>query len=248
MTRWPVAARLALVAVIVAVAAVVALWPRDSGAPEAGRPAPAAAVSPEDRAVAGLSPCPVGGVDPGAAASSAPGSAGLPASGASSNAPAPGGAGSSVPGEPPSAPGDAGPLAGLTLTCLADGNPVDLRTALAGKPALLNLWAYWCAPCAQELPHLQEYARRAGDRITVLTVHSDPEEAKALSRLTGLGITLPGVLDPGAALRNAVGAPAVLPISVLLRADGTVADVVVRSFTDTGDIARTVAGELGVSV
>ncbi|WP_067648119.1 TlpA family protein disulfide reductase [Nocardia harenae] len=211
MTRWPVAARLALVAVIVAVAVAVALWPRDSGAPEDGRPAPAA-VSPEERAAAGLSPCPAGAEARGA-------------------------------GVPPGA----GPLAGLTLTCLADGEPVDLGTALAGKPALLNLWAYWCAPCAQELPHLQEYARRAGDRITVLTVHSDPEEAKALGRLTGLGITLPGALDPGAALRNAVGAPAVLPISVLLRADGTVADVVVRSFTDTGDIARTVAGELGVS-
>ncbi|MFC3964029.1 TlpA family protein disulfide reductase [Nocardia jiangsuensis] len=210
MTRWPVAARLALVAVIVAVAAVVALWPRSADSPEAGRQAPAAAaVSPEVRAAAGLTPCPAGGAD---------------------------------------VAGNDSPLAGLALTCLADGKPVDLRAALAGKPALLNLWAYWCAPCAEELPHLQEYAGRAGDRMTVLTVHSDPEEAYSLSRLTGLGITLPGVLDPGAALRNAVGAPAVLPISVLLRADGTVADVVVRSFTDTDDIARTVAGELGVAV
>ncbi|MFC8532005.1 TlpA family protein disulfide reductase [Nocardia sp. NPDC057227] len=213
MTRWPVAARLALVAVIVAVAAVVALWPRSADSPAAGREAPAATGVPQaERAAAGLTPCP-----------------GAPASPT-------GGAGVST------------PLAGLNLTCLADGKPVDLRAALAGKPALLNLWAYWCAPCAKELPHLQEFAGRAGDRMTVLTVHSDPEEAFALSRLTGLGVTLPGVLDPAAALRNAVGAPAVLPISVLLRADGTVADVVVRSFTDTDDVARTVAGELGVLV
>ncbi|MFC8044502.1 TlpA family protein disulfide reductase [Nocardia sp. NPDC057353] len=217
MTRWPVAARLALVAVIVAVALAVALWPRSADAPDPGQQAPrAAAVSPAERAAAGLLPC--------------PGPAGATA------APAESGAAGET------------PLAGLNLTCLADGEPVDLGAALAGRPALLNLWAYWCAPCAQELPHLQEYARQAGDRITVLTVHSDPEEAKALSRLTGLGITLPGVLDPSAALRNAVGAPAVLPISVLLRADGTVADVVVRSFTDTGDIGRTVAAELGVSL
>ncbi|WP_054816819.1 TlpA family protein disulfide reductase [Nocardia arizonensis] len=141
----------------------------------------------------------------------------------------------------------AGPLATITLNCLADGQPLPLAAALAGRPALLNLWAYWCGPCAQELPYLSQYAHRAGGAITVLTVHSDPDEAKALSRLTGLGVKLPGVLDPAASVRGAVGAPAVLPVSVLLRADGTVAEVVVRTFDSVDDIAETVAARLGVA-
>lgn len=140
-----------------------------------------------------------------------------------------------------------GPLAGLGLGCLADGKPVDLAAALAGKPALLNLWAYWCGPCAKELPDVQEYARRAGNAITVLTVHSDPDEARALALLTDLRVTLPGVLDPRAKVRTAVGAPAVLPVSVLLRADGSVAEVVVRAFSGIDDIADTVANKLGVA-
>ncbi|MEU2173426.1 MULTISPECIES: TlpA family protein disulfide reductase [Nocardia] len=140
-----------------------------------------------------------------------------------------------------------GPLAGITVECLANGRSVDLAAALAGKPALLNLWAYWCAPCAQELPYLQQYAQRAGNAITVLTVHSDPDEAKALSRLRGLDVRLPGVLDADARVRAAVGAPAVLPISVLVRADGSIADVVVRAFDGVDDIADTVAGKLGVA-
>ncbi|WP_433682044.1 redoxin family protein [Nocardia sp. CA-119907] len=140
-----------------------------------------------------------------------------------------------------------GPLAGLGLGCLADGKPVDLAAALAGKPALLNLWAYWCGPCAKELPDVQEYARRAGNAITVLTVHSDPDEARALALLTDLRVTLPGVFDPRAKVRTAVGAPAVLPVSVLLRADGSVAEVVVRAFNGIDDIADTVANKLGVA-
>ncbi|MEV6557323.1 TlpA disulfide reductase family protein [Nocardia sp. NPDC051756] len=140
-----------------------------------------------------------------------------------------------------------GPLAGLTVECLADGGSVDLAAALAGKPALLNLWAYWCGPCAQELPYLQQFAQRAGNAITVLTVHSDPDEAKAISRLTGLNVKLPGVLDADARVRSAVGAPAVLPISVLLRADGSVARVEVRAFTGVDDIANAVNQELGVA-
>ncbi|MEV4126861.1 TlpA disulfide reductase family protein [Nocardia sp. NPDC049707] len=139
-----------------------------------------------------------------------------------------------------------GPLAGLAPTCLSDGKPVDLAAALAGKPALLNLWAYWCGPCAKELPDVQEYARRAANAITVLTVHSDPDEARALALLTDLKVTLPGVLDPRAKVRTAVGAPAVLPVSVLLRADGSVAEVVVRAFNGVDDIADTVASSLGV--
>ncbi|MEU0876016.1 TlpA disulfide reductase family protein [Nocardia brasiliensis] len=150
---------------------------------------------------------------------------------------------------PRPAPGaqSAGPLAGLTLNCLADGSPVELAAALAGKPALLNLWAYWCGPCAQELPYLQQFARRAGNAITVLTVHSDPDEAKAIARLTGLDVKLPGVLDADTRVRTVVGAPAVLPVSVLVRADGSVARVEVRAFTGVDDIANTVARELGVA-
>ncbi|MEU4343675.1 TlpA disulfide reductase family protein [Nocardia sp. NPDC023852] len=149
--------------------------------------------------------------------------------------------------QPARGSGGNGPLAGITLECLADGRPVDLAAGLAGKPALLNLWAYWCAPCAQELPYLQQFAQRAGNAITVLTVHSDPDEAKALSRLSGLSVKLSGVLDADARVRTAVGAPAVLPVSVLLRADGSVAEVVVRAFNGVDDIANTVAGELGVA-
>ncbi|RDI66006.1 TlpA disulfide reductase family protein [Nocardia pseudobrasiliensis] len=149
---------------------------------------------------------------------------------------------------PQAAPGAVarGPLAGITLNCLANGRPVELAAALAGRPALLNLWTYWCPPCAEELPALQRYAARPG-AVAVLTVHSDPDEAKALARLTDLGVRLPGVQDARAEVRNAAGAPAVQPVSVLVRADGSIAKVVVRPFRDTDDIAATVAAELGVA-
>lgn len=139
----------------------------------------------------------------------------------------------------------AGPLAGITVGCLRDGRPLDLGAALAGRPALVNLWEYWCEPCARELPALREYAARPG-AITVVTAHSDPAEAKALARLGDLDVHLPGVQDGDGRVRTAVGAPAVLPVSVLVRTDGSIAKVVVRPFDSADDIAATVAGELGV--
>ncbi|WP_245921471.1 TlpA family protein disulfide reductase [Nocardia nova] len=142
----------------------------------------------------------------------------------------------------------AGPLAAITLECLADGRPVDLGAALAGRPALVNLWAYWCEPCARELPALQQFSARAGSALTVVTVHSDPDEGKALARLRDLGVRLPGMQDGAGKVRTAVRAPAVLPVSVLVRADGSIAKVVVRPFDTADDVAATVAQELGVRV
>lgn len=141
-----------------------------------------------------------------------------------------------------------GPLANIDLECLADGSSVAVGESLAGRPALLNLWAYWCEPCARELPALQQFAGRAGDALTVLTVHSDPDAGKALARLRDLDVHLPGVQDGSGRVRTAVGAPSVLPVSVLVRADGSIAKVVVRPFDSADDIAATVAQELGVHV
>lgn len=140
----------------------------------------------------------------------------------------------------------AGPLAGVELGCLADGKRIDVGAALAGKPALVNLWAYWCGPCAKELPALDEYARRAGDAVTVLTVHQDPKEANALAALTEYGVHLPGVQDGAGRVAAAVGAPKVLPVTALIRADGTVAALLPQPFDTADEIADAVREHLGV--
>lgn len=151
----------------------------------------------------------------------------------------------SCPTPSPDAPSE-GPLAGLNLDCIGDGAPVDLAAALAGRPALLNIWAYWCGPCAEELPHLQQYAERAEGEVTVLTVHSDANESNGLARLADYGITLPGVQDGAGSVAAAVGAPSVLPVSVLIDADGSVAAVLPQPFRSVDEIADAVRVNLDV--
>lgn len=212
--------RWALTGVIVVVAAAVALWPRIGS--ETDGPATARqSVERIDtglRAASGVAKCP----------------------------------------RPAASAAGAGPLSGLPLRCLADGAPVDAAAALTGRPAVLNLWAYWCEPCRTELPILQEYANRAGPAVAVLTVHSDPDEAKALRLLAALNhelrgrgrpeLRLPGLQDAEATVRTAAGAPTALPITVLVRPDGSIADYVARPFRDIDDIADTVAETLGATV
>lgn len=132
-------------------------------------------------------------------------------------------------------------LDGVTVECAADGLPVDVGRALAGRRVVLNLWAYWCAECVAELPAMAEYQRRAGPDVTVLTVHQDENEMAALLLLAQLGVRLPTLQDGRRRIAAALRVPNVMPVTVVLRADGSVAGVLARSFGSADEIAAAVA-------
>ncbi|MBS9374172.1 TlpA family protein disulfide reductase [Rhodococcus sp. B50] len=220
--RPSTAGRWSLAALVVVLALIVAIWPRDRDdtppTTGSGPTMPSAASAdrrPQDdaqalaplREAAALTPCP----------------------------------------QPDASSSAAGPLAGLVFECVGDGSSVDLAAALAGRPAVVNLWAWWCAPCAEELPVLEEYAARAGETVTVVTVHTDLNESNALGRLADYGVRLPGVQDGSGRVQAAVGAPAVLPVTVLLRADGSVAAVLPIPFRSADEVASVVEEHLGVA-
>ena len=135
----------------------------------------------------------------------------------------------------------------IILECAGDGASVDVAKIVAGRTTVLNLWAYWCAPCAEELPAMAEYQRRAGPDVTVLTVHQDENEAAALLRLAELGVRLPTLQDGRRLIAAAFRVPNVMPATVVLRADGSVAEVLPRSFASADEIAAVVDPKIGVS-
>lgn len=145
------------------------------------------------------------------------------------------------------APGrGAGPprLRDVVVECAADGSTVDVGRALAGRVVVLNVWAYWCGPCADELPAMQEYQRRAGDAVTVVTVHQDENETAGLLRMAELGVRLPMLQDGRRSIAAALRLPNVMPATVVLRADGSVAQVLPQPFTSPDEIATAVESAL----
>jgi thiol-disulfide isomerase/thioredoxin len=136
-------------------------------------------------------------------------------------------------------------LRGVTVECAADGSAVDVARALAGHRVVLNLWAYWCAPCAAELPAMAEYQRRVGSDVMVVTVHQDENETAALLRLAELGVRLPTLQDGRRRVAAALRVVNVMPATVVLRPDGSVAQMLPRPFASADEIAAAVGNDAG---
>jgi thiol-disulfide isomerase/thioredoxin len=134
-------------------------------------------------------------------------------------------------------------LRGVTVECAADGSLVDVARALAGRRVVLNLWAYWCAPCATELPAMAEYQRRVGSHTMVVTVHQDENETAALLRLAQLGVRLPTLQDGRRGVAAALRVPNVMPATVVLASDGSVAQTLPRAFASADEIAAAIGDQ-----
>jgi thiol-disulfide isomerase/thioredoxin len=116
---------------------------------------------------------------------------------------------------PSAAPPSQSPL--VSLPCFTGGGPVDL--ARLGRPAVINLWASWCAPCRTELPELQRFARAAGETVTVLGVVTGDSRSAAASLGAGLSVTFPMLFDDTSQLLRSLARMA-LPITLFVDAGG----------------------------
>jgi thiol-disulfide isomerase/thioredoxin len=101
---------------------------------------------------------------------------------------------------------------------------VDLGAILAGRPAVINLWASWCQPCREELPVLEAYAT-SPDAVSVLGVQVQSEPGEGLDLLAGLGVRFPSVYDGDGVVGKALRLPNFLPVSYVVLADGSVHQV-----------------------
>lgn len=75
---------------------------------------------------------------------------------------------------------------------LFDGSTFKLSETLAsGKPAVVNFWASWCGPCADEAAVLQDAARRNGDHVAFVGVNVQDVDSDAQAFLRKYGVSYP---------------------------------------------------------
>ena len=112
-------------------------------------------------------------------------------------------------------------LADFTMECL-DGSEFHLADA-RGKVVFINLWATYCTPCVQELPHFDAlYQQHEGD-IAMLAVHSSIVTDDPAEFLADKGWTIPFAVDTeDDMLWSIVDGSSTLPQTIVLDRNGVV--------------------------
>ena len=117
------------------------------------------------------------------------------------------------------------PVPPSLVTPLDGGTPVALNSAIRG-PALVNVFASWCAPCHVEHPFLMQLAADAGLkakglRIAGLAHKDEPENSRRFLNSKGNPYALIGV-DRSGRVSIDWGVYGV-PETFIVRGDGTIA-------------------------
>jgi thiol-disulfide isomerase/thioredoxin len=110
--------------------------------------------------------------------------------------------------------GDA--LPSVEVQTLRGAEPFDLAD-LEG-PAVVNLWATWCAPCRRELPAFEAVSREVAGEVAFVGVNIGDTADDAAEYLDELGITYDQYLDIDGELTAALET-ATLPVTLIVDGD-----------------------------
>lgn len=101
------------------------------------------------------------------------------------------------------------------------GNQLSIQQSFGKKPVYLKLWASWCVPCNQQMPHFVKAFNKYGNTVDFLSVNIDiNDDKKAVDEMIKkYGMTMPTVVDAGGKIADTFNMPGT-PLHVLLDAKG----------------------------
>ena len=134
----------------------------------------------------------------------------------SSGAPAELGVGS-APAPAPEPDGDR--LPDVDLTGLVSGETSSL--ADIDGPAVVNLWATWCAPCRAEIPDFEEVHQLRGDEVRFVGINVGEDPAVAAEFIEEVGASYEQFADLDGDVSTELRATS-MPVTVVIDGDGFV--------------------------
>ncbi|MFP5489400.1 MAG: TlpA family protein disulfide reductase, partial [Acidimicrobiia bacterium] len=120
----------------------------------------------------------------------------------------------------PSVDADAGDrLPDVDIVALDGDETISL--ADVDGPAVVNLWATWCAPCRREIPDFEAVHRARGDEVRFVGINIGEDAEDAAAFIDDVGATYDQFLDSEGYVVTELQT-ATMPVTLVLDADGTI--------------------------
>lgn len=101
-----------------------------------------------------------------------------------------------------------------------DGEFVKLSD-LQGEKVILNFWASWCPPCKKEMPEMQEFHDKYGDKVKIIAVNYRETDDKVIEFLDEYQYTFTSLLDRDGTVGDDYGVLS-LPTTYFIGTDGKI--------------------------
>ena len=87
---------------------------------------------------------------------------------------------------------------------------------------MINLWATWCTPCVNELPHIDRLQKQHPDDVMVLAIHSNLITDDVSAYLSAFDYGIAFAIDADGEVIAALGGSLMLPQTIVLNRYGEV--------------------------
>jgi cytochrome c biogenesis protein CcmG/thiol:disulfide interchange protein DsbE len=103
------------------------------------------------------------------------------------------------------------------------GEELERHLATSGRPAVVNVWAAWCAPCRSEAPLLEAAESQFGEDVDFNGIDVEDNQADAKDFIVRYGLDFVHYFDRNRSVPNHFGGIGT-PITFFFNADGDLID------------------------
>lgn len=129
----------------------------------------------------------------------------------------------------------------IQLTDFSTNTLMDLSKIDQSKPTYIKMWATWCKPCMEQMPHFQNINEKYGEKINIFAINININENNRYIKdvIAKFGLTMPVLLDNEGQLGVELGLVGT-PFSVLINTDNSI----VYTTHESDNILDTFIGKL----